>query len=101
MKISEVKKMILDKSLLNKYNNVHKISKGWSADKKYFIELTIGETEGSLEGLIKAMFPETSFQVATNGKEVRCRILSLYPPAIVREVVHTFVEPGTPVIWES
>ena len=43
MKISEVKKMILDKSLLNKYNNIHKISKGWSADKKYFIESKTGE----------------------------------------------------------
>ena len=43
MKISEVKKMILDKSLLNEYNNIHKISKGWSADKKYFIESKTGE----------------------------------------------------------
>ena len=43
MKISEVKKMISDKSLLNEYNNIHKISKGWSADKKYFIESKTGE----------------------------------------------------------
>ena len=43
MKISEVKKIISDKSLLNEYNNIHKISKGWSADKKYFIESKTGE----------------------------------------------------------
>jgi len=43
MKISEVKKMILDKTLINAYNKVHKINKGWSADEKYYIESKNGK----------------------------------------------------------
>ena len=43
MKISEVKNMILDKNLLNKYNEVHKVNKGWSKDEKFYIERENGE----------------------------------------------------------
>lgn len=43
MKISEVEKMILDKSLLNDYHEVYKVNKGWSADEKYYIESKTGE----------------------------------------------------------
>ncbi len=43
MKISEVKNMILNKDLLNKYKEVHKVNKGWSKDEKFYIESKNGE----------------------------------------------------------
>lgn len=69
-------------------------------DKQYFVELSIMESGEFFRRSIQVIFPHTSFS-HISAREVRCKIISLHPPAVVREVVQNLVEPGTTVIWES